>query len=329
MTTIKTELRDVTRVLLDAARSAYSLRAEVLDLRSIFEDAGGLAPDSAQDIASGELVTGGGVAISPTMAAMCLDDYARTVQFIRGVHDAIADLQRCIGGRSVRVLYAGCGPFAPLAIPLMSIFPGDAVRFTLLDIHQRSIASVTKILEHLDLFDRIDAIENKDAAEYRIDEANPPDVIVVEMLRPALESEPQVSVTRHLLRVARDAVIIPREVRIDLTLVDRTREFSTGEAPPERCRVHLATVFLLNKDTSEGSADGEAVRVELPDYDVTRFDPMLLTSVHVYGDHVLRDYDSGITCPRKIDVAGGAGPGDTIEFIYRTGRNPKLTARKI
>src|SRR5688500_17471028 len=107
-TLLVNRLRDVTRSLLDPARPASSLRSEVLEVKSIFQAAGGVDMGTVDDIATGETITAEGVAISPTMAAMCVDDFARTVQFIRGAHAAIRDLQLTINDRPILVLYAGC-----------------------------------------------------------------------------------------------------------------------------------------------------------------------------------------------------------------------------
>src|SRR5687767_3735923 len=92
-TTLVDRLRDVTRSLLDPARPAFSLRSEVLEVKSIFEAASGGHIGTVENVATGETITAQGVAISPTMAAMCVDDFARTVQFIRGAHAAIRDLR--------------------------------------------------------------------------------------------------------------------------------------------------------------------------------------------------------------------------------------------
>src|SRR5687768_18333999 len=105
-TSLIDRLRNVTLSLLDQAYPAFSLRSEVLELKSVFEAAGGNV-GAVDDISSGETITSEGTAISPTMAAMCVDDFARTVQFIRGTHEAIHDLRRTSDDRPVRALYAG------------------------------------------------------------------------------------------------------------------------------------------------------------------------------------------------------------------------------
>ena len=63
----------------------------------------------------------------------------RTVKFIRGMHDAIKEAQRLNPGKRISVLYAGCGPFGTLALPLTTQFQSHEVEFTLLDLHNESV----------------------------------------------------------------------------------------------------------------------------------------------------------------------------------------------
>ena len=311
------KLRNITLTLLDDALPAYTLRSEVLELRPIFEEAGGIKTNVSFDIAAGETKTESGIAISPTMAAMCLDDYARTVQFIRGIHAAVNDLKE---SSPVHVLYGGCGPWATLAVPLMSVFDSDRVRFTLIDLHEESVRSVERIVTTLGLGDRVHEFVVADASKYRIGD-HVPDVIVVEMLRAALASEPQVSVVRNLCAQAADAVVIPHRVRIDLALVNASRDFPVGENGVERDRIAVGTVFVLDRAT-----DPKPIVVTLPEFDERRYQPMLVTTVQIYGDYSLADYDSGTTLPRKVD---NIAAGDTVEFVYEIGPEPRLTTRVI
>jgi len=318
-------LRNATSSLLDRSRAAYSLRAEVMDLKQILEEAGGIIfNEGGADIASGETRTDAGVAISPTMAAMCVDDLARTVQFIRGIHDAIIDAR---DERPVRILYAGCGPLAPLAIPLMSLFTADDVRFTMLDIHENSIRSAESIIRAFRFEDRVEGFEVGDAARFAFDSGEKPDIMIIEMLRPALASEPQVAVAINLGGQHPDSVLIPESVTVELALVNPGREFTTDGTEPGRDRINVGSVCTLDR---RAILDGklEPVVVALPDFDAARYRPMLLTTLTVYGDHVLRDYDSGITCPRPLRP-NNVGPGDEIEFTYRCGADPHIHAERL
>ena len=65
--------------------------------------------------------------------------------------------------------------------------------------------------------------------------------------------------------------------------------------------------------------------VDIPDFDTSRYSPMFLTTSRVYGEHYLRDYDSGITMPKKIGTE--IRRGDRLEIEYKTGGNPRLKMR--
>ena len=312
--------------MLDPERAPYTLRDDVLAIKAILLEAGGIRIEPDSDISSGETITEHGVAISPTMAAMCMDDFVRTVQFIRGVHAAVSAQP---DKKPVRILYAGCGPLAPLAIPLMTVLAADEVRFTLLDIHQKSIDSVKSIVRTFGLADHVDEILVGDAATHKINDTTRPDVIVVEMLRAALEAEPQFDVCANLLSQAPDAVLVPEDVQLELALINTAREFSfiekDQEPELERDRLDLGSLLGLSKESILAFASNgiklEQVRTPatIPEYDPSRYDPMIRTTIRTYGEYVLSDYESGITCPRPLPVK--VSPDDTIEIAYaRNGR---------
>lgn len=313
------QLIQTTRSLLDLSRPAYTLRNEVLELKTIFEQASETQFDGTE-IARGETRTDVGVAISPTMAAMCLDDFARTVQFMRGVYKAIRDQLSVISSRPVRVLYAGCGPWATLAVPIMSLLSGDKAKFTLLDIHADSIDSTQRTINALGFADRVERFETADACQFVIDGGAKPDVIVIEMLRATLDAEPQVAVSMNLRAQAPNAVIIPETVEIDLALVDVGREFS-GDAAPDR--IELGRLFTLDRSCSD------PVRIAIPDFDDTRYRLTLLTTIRIYGDLYLKDRDSGITCPKPLQMEGGVKASDVLEFVYELTDAPRLKARRL
>ena len=326
-TALVQKLRVVTRSLIDETRPAFSLRNEILEMKSVFETAGGDTIASVDDIATGETITAEGVAISPTMAAMCVDDFVRTVQFIRGAHAAIRDLRSTVIERPVRVLYAGCGPWAALAVPLMTLFAAGEVVFALVDIHGESIESVGRIIDTLQLKDRVAGLEVADAADYRIDPTNLPDMIMIEMMRAGLESEPQVGVSMHLIRQAQRAVLIPAEIGLDLMLINGRQEFDLDTATP-RDRIQVGRLLTLNRATLLQRELPSCV-LEIPAHDSSRYRPMICTEIRVYADHVLRDYDSGITCPRKLAIDGELNAGDRVSVSYEQGGRPGLRVKRL
>jgi hypothetical protein len=268
------------------------------------------------------------------MAAMCADDFVRTIEFIRGTHAAIVDIRERFPDRSARVLYVGCGPYATLGVPLMATFSSTEATFTLLDVHPESIASAQSIVDTLGLSESAASFETLDAGSYRICPDQPPDVILIEIMQACLESEPQVAITRHLLKQAPHAILVPEEVRVDLMLVDPSHEFDMtaleqNRDPTQRDRIPVGSVFVVNRETVslwDGNRNHRlpASTVQIPDSLEQRYQPMLFTIIRTYKNHILMDYDSGLTCPRLLSIEGAFQPGDTIQFYYELGRHPRL-----
>lgn len=328
-------LQRVIASILDARRPARSLQQEVQALTRILARAGTARhPGPAQALAA-ETRTANGLALSPAMAALCAQDVARTVEFLRGTHAAILHVRKREPARPVRILYAGCGPYATLAVPLMAaLAPGEAC-FTLLDIHPASIASARSIVDTLGLAEYVADCAAMDAAAYRVCPEQPPDILLLELMQACLESEPQVAITRHLVAQAPGALLVPEEVRVDLVLVDTA---SVCARPPhegatlQRGQITVAPVFAVCRERVAAWEDVAGSRLpgavaRLPDPVAPGYQPMLSTSIRVYGDHVLQDDDSGLTCPRVLSADRPARAGDVLAFHYALGPHPRLHAQ--
>jgi quercetin dioxygenase-like cupin family protein len=289
----------------------------------------------AASIVEGESWLPQGWAVSPTQAAMCARDYRRTHAFALGLSSAVAEAGAGLE-RPVRVLYAGCGPWALLALPVMAAAPASAVRFTLLDVHQENVDSVAALVASLDLTDRVEAIARADAAAWVIPDGQAPDVILIEAMNVALEKEPQVAITRHLVAQAPGAILVPRAVRVDARLVDpsreRTRVTAEGESdPPEPDRVEMGTVFELSRETAAAWQDVEAGslpagRVRMPPAPDPRRVPRLFTRIETFGGERLDAYDSWLTAPRPFPGGLLPRPGSVVTFRYELGASPRLAA---
>jgi hypothetical protein len=125
----------------DAAVKLYALFSEITGV-------GGITGNPHHSI---DTMLPTGKAISPEDAARCILDFARTSEFLKGTHAALLEAQNRFSQRPIEILYAGCGPFAALAIPLATQFTAADIRFTLLDIHQQSLESAQRLFGALGL----------------------------------------------------------------------------------------------------------------------------------------------------------------------------------
>lgn len=334
MSSDQDDLSSITREILVPGGALIDLLSQALALRNLFESLAPLRVDPRRDIAMGQKRLGSGLAISPTLAAMCIREPLRTLAFIRGLAEAIGEAMR--PDRPVRVLYAGCGPYALLAVPLMTQFSAAQVSFTLLDIHQDALDGAMRLIGTLGLGDRVADARCTDAACYRIPPNALPDVIVSETMAVCLRNESQVGIARNLLRQAPKARMVPRSVSVEVALLNRAREHllvpsdHVGEIPrPQRDRVRLGSVFKLDADSIYGwqGCEGDrlpAGRVRIPNLVDSRYRPHLLTRIAVYGDNVLRDYDCSLTIPRSLPRCPPLVGGETLQFQYRLGSHPEL-----
>jgi hypothetical protein len=318
-------------MILSVDRPASSLFNEVNALADALTHLGQYARDPLDDIAKGETRTEQGLALSPHAAAMCARDFVRTVQFMRGTFQAVCDQSEKLG-RQVNLLYVGCGPFALLVLPVMLRLTSQQVQVNLIDIHDDSMESVSRIVGHLGLDRHIASATVTDAANYQIDSARTPDIILLEVMQASLEKEPQIALTRHLMRQAPDALLIPEQIQVSLSLLNPSKEFSTQNADPDlasldRRRIHLGQILCVNRQAirdweSLGESHLPAARLQMPLEIPIGYSPMLITSITVYQDTEIGMYDSGLTYPRSLNAAFRAG--DALSFTYELGANPKL-----
>ncbi|MBI5936814.1 MAG: class I SAM-dependent methyltransferase [Betaproteobacteria bacterium] len=326
------ELKRLAQAIVDPKKTVRDLIPEAVALRDFFERKTNFQFDPSVNIASGETRLDSGLAVSPTIAAMCLRELARSAGFIRGMYQAIGDALQA--DRPVRVLYAGCGPYALLALPSMALLSPDRVRFTLLDVHQEALDRALALIDAFGFSDFLDDALCADATRYRIPPDQQPDIILSETMAVCLRNEPQVAIARHLLSQAPEARMVPQSVSVEAWLLNPSKEFTfmpaghTGPIPePERDRVYLGQVFELSAANVRAweNIQGDSLpagRVSLPSELEKRYLPYLLTKIVVYGDNGLQDYDSSLTMPRNLRETPAAGA--TLQFRYILGAHPEL-----
>lgn len=263
-----------------------------------------------------DLALAAGLALAPASAAQCILDTNRTVAFLRGVWSAVRQTRLRLPSETIEVVYAGTGPFAPLAIPLMGLQATEGVRFTLIDAHQQSIASVTRLVKHFGLEAFVREIVHADAVMY--EHPTPIHVLVTETMQQALKTEPFVEIVRNLRRQ-----LVPGGVLVPACVAVSVAPLRAPSLPARRAAGESTTVFQITAaaDTA-ASPDGPPgpVVVNVPAGWVALF-----TDIEVSPGNVLKDYESGLTTPEMLWPLSGTTRGESaIAFHYETGEAPGI-----
>ncbi len=157
----------------------------------------------------------GGIALSSQHALDCLRDPLRTVRFIKGLHAAIQDAFRRFPGEQIQLVYAGCGPGAPIVFPILCLFTPQQLAITLLDINASSINSVEELIIALGAGDYFRPGYLGDAITYQHPQELPLHIVVSETMDKGLTKEPQVRITQNLASQLNDkGIFIPESINV-------------------------------------------------------------------------------------------------------------------
>lgn len=295
----------------------------------------GIDEDALAEPFSQQSVLAAGKALSPVDAARCVWQSSRTTKFIKGIDRAVQDLRERFPGETLNVLYAGCGPLAPLAMPLLARHGWNDLRFTLLDIHSPSLEGARKMAQTFCVDGGIHRWVLGDAAEFSLEE-EPYHLIISEVLQQALQNEPQVAVTRNLVNFLRDGgIFIPEEITVSLKFYDiggfHSSVVDQGAARADEWSHMIGEVFTLTVDTARSwevsASQIPAATIFVPPAPTPRSEIFLFTDLRVYGTHTLRTNESSLNIPVVVD--GVIKAGSTAEFFYEIGREPGLRLRNV
>ena len=301
------------------------LSAAVRQLYSLCSSVSGIDESSNHINDLDETRLPSGNAISPKDAARCLLDYRRTSKFLRGIQAAIVEAQKRFPNTTIEILYAGCGPFAPLAIPLTTRFSPDEIQFTLLDIHKRSLEAAQRVFRAFGLTGFVRDYIEEDATSYV--HPRPLHLIITETMQRGLEKEPQVAITFNLAPQLRPGgIFIPERICIDACFYDPATEFLSRN----KSRIKLGPILELAAEEPHAFSNEDclpAVMLEIPEAVSKDLRLMLLTTVKVFESVVLEEYESGITHPVILHDFGWTKAGRKLEFVYSFGAEPGFRHR--
>lgn len=157
----------------------------------------------------------GGVALASQYALDCLKDPLRTTRFIAGTYQAVKDQLDNSKDQKVNLLYAGCGPAAPLVLPFLHRFKTTELNITLLDITESSLKAAKKLVKKLKLDAYIQKYVLADAITYAHPKDQPLHLVVSETMDKGLYREPQVRIMQNLApQLHINGVFIPERITL-------------------------------------------------------------------------------------------------------------------
>ena len=321
-------LTQIIEVLLSPAENSGRLRTRQTNTTNFFPEITDISDNSVFTEDDIETILSNGKAISPKDAARCVLDYRRTSGFLCGIYAAILEAKKRFPDEKIEILYAGCGPFAALAVPFCLKFSAEEIGFSLIDIHERSLDSAAKIFQKLEAENFINEYIQADASIFRAENDKKFHIIITETMQKTLEKEPQAAITLNLAKQLREnGIFIPQKITIEACLANLQKEFAL-DTPKER--IFLGDIFELS---AENSIDKNSLflpkTVEISSNISNPMNLILLTKIEIFDSIKLDDYNSGITYPTILHDFKNIKAGQKIEFQYISGENPHFEHRLI
>jgi hypothetical protein len=322
---LRERLKKAVEILLVEENDYFLMTQAINEMHDIYSSISGFSSRVNDSIEVNETLTSNGKAIAPVYAGRCLFDIMRTKQFIRGIYHAVIESKRIFNGTKINILYAGCGPYASLVIPLCMIFSKDEISFTLLDIHEESINCAEKIINGLDINDYLNGSYVCDAAQYVNDKNKPFHILVSETMQMALANEPQVAIFLNLVpQMVENGFIIPEKVTLDAYMfLERKETERLFDVNVKTNRVFISRLFELSKNTvDKKETDFPEVEIDIPGQYIKTHKLYLMTEITVFKNVVLKDNESSLTIPFKL--FRNKNIPEHAAFRYETGSKPGL-----
>lgn len=321
--------QNVIQVLQSSPNDIGILKPILDQMGTVLSHLSGVDVNTAENIAAGETKTKTGLAVSPVIAAKCLQDIARTRCFIQGIEQAIEDKITVKNGL-IQILYAGTGPYGLLLLPLLLKYKNAPLSVTLVDIHQTSITAVNKVVKAFALEHIVKNIDLADATQWQPESGVEFDLIISETMKNALKKEPQLFIFAHLQQFLKpDGLFIPEAITLSAWLTDSGKEIRQRmEGELEFEPILIAEFYQLNKNTSaqlhqQGIACLNS-KWDIPIFTKTHSDLKLCTNIQVYQQHQLTELQSSITINENFFDCK-LQSGKTLYFDYKMQPEPHFS----
>jgi predicted RNA methylase len=322
-------IEKLSAILLEPAAETTVVNDACAALYDLFVSSAAATADAACGTTQSRRLTAG-LALSPPLAAQCLLDGRRTAAFVRGSLRAIQEAERRFAPSLVEVLYAGTGPFAPLAFLLIPFLQPANVRFTLLDVNEASARSVDALVGALGGSEYVREVICGDATTYRHPAAL--HVVISETMQRTLREEPFVAILRNLRpQLAAGALVVPERVTIGLALLDAEFQQRRWRGEPGPVEMEDRGIVFQVDAKGEFPFGLEAPTTLTVHYEASGGAKWLAlaTRIRVHGNEVLDPYASGLTMPEILWPLSPLTRDTTIELRYDAGLHPQILWREL
>lgn len=259
--------------------------------------------------------TASGMALGLNHAAQCLLDYHRTIKILKGLVKAIKDTQSEFPGETIKIFYAGCGPYAPFVSMIASLFNPEDLQFSLLEINKPSLDSARRLIDGLSLDAYVKDYHLADAVTFSIPNASSFHILYSETLDALLFRECYVPILANMLPQMNNTIkLIPHNV----VLTAEIFSIDTDAAVEKSETVTLFDTRKILRDANTLLPEViPALKIPLKT-DATHTVSRLTIDTHVeiYGDITLTRGQSSLTLPHQMSIAPGTD-FETLDFDYQ------------
>lgn len=238
-----------------------------------------------------------GNAIGTFWAAKCIREIFRTQRFSRALYSSVLG---AIGQnkRPIHVLYAGTGPFAALALPIMMMLKPEDVQFTFLEINRESIEILVQVIDLFDLHAYVKNIHQCDASLWDVPSFGI-DIVISETMSRALIAEPQVAIMLNLAsQLPKEVVFLPEEIKVSLCKLSRaSRE---PERIAELINFNKTSMYSIigNSSMRNWNFNDQDIQANLSEGDQLYF----MTEIRINDGNILNLDDSSLNLLEKLKV---------------------------
>ncbi len=290
---INKELRDATQLILNCKKE-YGLMKNAVDrMYQVFLE---FTDVDISDQNAPDILLSSGIALAPAPAAHCLLEMTRTAIFLRGINQAIKEKLK--QKQNLQILYAGCGPYATLITPLLTLYSADELTVDIIDINEISLNSAKAVIDGLGMDDYIGDYLLEDATEMKLTKDY--DIVISETMQATLKNEPQVAIMQNMAQqINSQCVFIPQEINVDAKLNAGGKRNAETLVLENEKRIELGEILKVNISNALEPFEIKKVKIE----NVSRknqWELKLYTTIKVFKNHKLTEGNCSLNLPKKI-----------------------------